>query len=84
MTSQFLPRGKNGPAYSFPGEKLTGEKTDRYTGFYFCFAYPLHHAVVKVSVNVVLIHKTNERLIPLPLKAFSFQIIGTECVFLFS
>ena len=24
--------GKTGPAHSFPGEKLTGEKTDRYTG----------------------------------------------------
>ena len=27
-----FPRGKNGPAHSFPGKKLTGEKNDRYTG----------------------------------------------------
>ena len=24
--SQFFPQGKNGPAHSFPGEKLTGKK----------------------------------------------------------
>ena len=26
MTSQFLPRGRNGPAWSFPGERLPGGK----------------------------------------------------------
>ena len=26
MTSQFLPRGRNGPAWSFPGERLAGGK----------------------------------------------------------
>ena len=32
LTGQFFLRGKNGPAHSFPGENMTGEKTDRYTG----------------------------------------------------
>ena len=28
----FFPRGKNGPAHSFPGEKLTGGKFQPVTG----------------------------------------------------
>ena len=31
MTGQFFPRGKNGPAHSFPGEKTDWGKNDRYT-----------------------------------------------------
>ena len=31
--SQFFPRGKNGPAHSFLGEKLTGEKLTITPGF---------------------------------------------------
>ena len=33
LTSQFLPRGRNGPAWSFPGERLAGGKK-----------WPLHRA----------------------------------------
>ena len=33
LTSQFFPRGKNGPAHSFPGEKTDwGEIPACYTG----------------------------------------------------
>ena len=38
MTSQFLPRGRNGPAWSFPGERLAGGKN-----------WPLHRYSRKCS-----------------------------------
>ena len=43
LTSQFLPRGRNGPAWSFPGERLAGGKK-----------WPLHRGYIHV-----LNHKTN-------------------------
>ena len=35
LTSQFLPRGRNGPAWSFPGERLAGGKN-----------WPLHRQIL--------------------------------------
>ena len=35
LTSQFLPRGRNGPAWSFPGERLAGGKN-----------WPLHRPTI--------------------------------------
>ena len=40
MTSQFLPRGRNGLAWSFPGESLAGGKN-----------WPLHRAGMKAVGN---------------------------------
>ena len=41
MTSQFLPRGRNGPAWSFSGERLGGGD------------WPLH----RVSAGLVIFRK---------------------------
>ena len=48
LTSQFLPRGRNGPAWSFPGERLAGGKN-----------WPLHplpqvYSIIPVSLPVLL------------------------------
>ena len=41
MTSQFLPRGRNGPAWSFPGERLAGGKN-----------WPLHRSYHALTMFV--------------------------------
>ena len=43
LTSQFLPRGRNGPAWSFPGERLAGGKN-----------WPLHRVHTPIRHQYVL------------------------------
>ena len=47
MTSQFLPRGRNGPAWSFSGERLAGGKN-----------WPLHRPpTFKILVTTLIRHR---------------------------
>ena len=50
---QFFPKGKNGPAHSFPGEKTDWGKTDRYTGIEVSGLFDLkkEHAVFAFGVS---------------------------------
>ena len=62
----FFPRGKNGPAHSFPGEKTDwGEIPACYTGFYWTALYylsknnlPKKHIVTEAANLDLQIHET--------------------------